>query len=476
MNRRSLWRRGHPLLFVLLAACDGATPQPSIAQLPASRVAPGAADSLTANVAASRRTAITTAVAGVSPAVVTVQTERVERTAATPYDLFFGTRSGEQVAAGIGSGFIVQATGVIVTNAHVVAGASKINVALRDGTTYPATLVGADELNDLAVLRIDAKNLPVAPLGTSRDLLIGEWVVAIGNPYGFLLGNSEPSVTVGVVSGVGRNLTGRGDGPGVYVDMIQTDASINPGNSGGPLVSASGEVVGVNSSIYSPSGGSIGLGFAIPIDRARRVAEDLLAHGSVRRPWIGVKVEQTQATAARGTLNAGATIERIVPGSPAEAAGLRAGDIITRSRDRVVRNAYDWEAELLDLRVGENATLMVRRDNRERRVTVAVKDLPDASAERIAVLRELQLISLTPAIRVERGIRSAQGAVVVQVSDRVEQALGLRPGDVIVQINRTPVADAPQAARLIEGAGGSGPVRMFVERAGMVYSTDFRIR
>jgi serine protease Do len=474
--RRSLWRRGHPLLFVLLAACDGATPESSIAQLPASRVALGAADSLTANVAASRRTAITTAVAGVSPAVVTVQTERVERTAATPYDLFFGTRSGEQVAAGIGSGFIVQATGVIVTNAHVVSGASKINVALRDGTTYPATLVGADELNDLAVLRIDAKNLPVAPLGTSRDLLIGEWVVAIGNPYGFLLGNSEPSVTVGVVSGVGRNLTGRGDGPGVYVDMIQTDASINPGNSGGPLVSASGEVVGVNSSIYSPSGGSIGLGFAIPIDRARRVAEDLLAHGSVRRPWIGVKVEQTQATAARGTLNAGATIERIVPGSPAEAAGLRAGDIITRSRDRVVRNAYDWEAELLDLRVGENATLMVRRDNRERRVTVAVKDLPDASAERIAVLRELQLISLTPAIRVERGIRSAQGAVVVQVSDRVEQALGLRPGDVIVQINRTPVADAPQAARLIEGAGGSGPVRMFVERAGMVYSTDFRIR
>jgi serine protease Do len=476
MSRRTLWRRCHPLLVAAAAACDGASPTPSVAQLPASRVTSAAADSLTATVAASRRTAITMAVARVAPAVVTVQTERVERTAATPYDLVFGTRSGEQVAAGIGSGLIVQSAGVIVTNAHVVAGASRINVALRDGTTYPATLIGADDLNDLAVLRIEAKELPVAPLGTSRDLLIGEWVVAIGNPYGFLLGNSEPSVTVGVVSGVGRNLTGRGDGPGVYVDMIQTDASINPGNSGGPLVSAAGEVVGVNSSIYSPSGGSIGLGFAIPIDRARRVAEDLVAHGSVRRPWIGVKVEQTQATAARGALNAGATIERIVPGSPAAAAGLRPGDIITRSRDRVVRNAYDWEAELLDLRVGENANLLVRRDNRERRVTVAVKDLPDASAERVDVLRELQLISLTPAIRVERGIRSAQGAIVVQVSDRVEQALGLRLGDVIVQINRTPVADAPQAARLIEGAGGSGPVRMFVERAGMIYSTDFRIR
>lgn len=434
-----------------------------------------ATDTLRRAIDTSRRTAITTAVTRVAPAVVTVQTERVERTAATPFDVFFGARPGSQAQAGIGSGFIIDPAGVIVTNAHVVQGASRIQVALRDGTTYPATLVGADELNDIAVLRIEARDLPTVPLGSSRDLLLGEWVVAIGNPFGFLLGNSEPSVTVGVVSGVGRNLTGRGDGPSVYVDMIQTDASINPGNSGGPLMSAAGEVVGVNSSIYSPTGGSVGLGFAIPIDRARRVTEDLLAHGAIRRPWIGVKVAPAAPGASRGSLTTGATIDRVVPGSPTAEAGLRAGDVIVRSRDRAIRNAYDWEAELLDLRVGERVTLQVRRGAREERFIVPVKDLPEVGAERVAVLRELELITLTAAIRAERGTKSPQGAVVVGVSDRVAQALGIRAGDVIVQINNTPVTDAQQVAALLQTAGGRGPIRMFLERAGAVYSTDFRI-
>ncbi|MBX7119202.1 MAG: trypsin-like peptidase domain-containing protein [Gemmatimonadaceae bacterium] len=473
-------RRLGPALFLALAACEGANPSLTDAQQPARPAAQAAAqlpapDPSPEAIAGSRRTAITEAVARVSPAVVTVQTERLERAAASPFDLFFGNRSGQQVSSGIGSGFIVRSDGVIVTNAHVVSGASKVQVALRDGTTYPATVVGEDELNDLAVLKVDAKDLPTAPLGTSRGLLVGEWVIAIGNPYGFLLGNSEPSVTAGVVSGVGRNLTGRGDGPGVYVDMIQTDASINPGNSGGPLIAATGEVVGVNSSIYTPSGGSIGLGFAIPIDRARRVAEDLLAHGSVRRPWIGVKVQQTGATAGRGSLNTGAAIERIVPGSPAEEAGLRVGDVIVRSRDRQIRNPYDWEAELLELRVGETAQLQVRRGSREQQVAVRVKDLPEVGAEKVAVLKELELISLTPAIREERGVRSAQGAVVYKVTERVQQALGLQPGDVIIQVNRTPVTDAQQAARTLEYYSGRGPIRMFFERAGTVYSTDFRI-
>jgi serine protease Do len=466
-------------LILAAVACEGASPSLSDAQgapppvrqslLPAPDPSP---DALTT----SRRTAITEAVARVSPAVVTVQTERVERTAVTPFDAFFGLRSGSQVVPGIGSGFIVRNDGVIVTNAHVVSGATSVRVAMRDGTIYPATIVGEDELNDLAVLQIEATDLPTAPLGTSRGMLIGEWVVAIGNPYGFLLGNSEPSVTAGVVSGVGRNLTGRGDGPGVYVDMIQTDASINPGNSGGPLINASGEVVGVNSSIYTPTGGSIGLGFAIPIDRARRVAEDLLAHGAVRRPWIGVKVQQSGATAARGSLNTGASIESIVPGSPAAEANLRTGDVIVRSRDRHIRNPYDWEAELLELRVGETVDLMVRRGAREQRIVVRVRDLPEVGAERVAVLRELELISLTPAIRAERGLRGERGALVAKVTDRVAQDLGIRGGDLIIQVNRTPVTDAQQAARVLEYYIGRGPIRMFFERDGTVYSTDFRIR
>lgn len=470
-------RTGALALFAALAACEGASPAPSIAQEPARppAVTLPVVDASPQGIAQSRRTAITEAVARVAPAVVTVQTERVERTQLSPFDLLFGGRAGEQVQAGIGSGFIVREDGVIVTNAHVIAGASRVSVALRDGTTYPATIVGADELNDLAVLRIEARGLPTAPLGSSRGMLIGEWVVAIGNPYGFLLGNSEPSVTAGVVSGTGRNLTGRGDGPGVYVDMIQTDASINPGNSGGPLINALGEVVGVNSSIYTPTGGSIGLGFAIPIDRARRVAEDLLAHGAVRRPWIGVKVQQVGGNATRSALSEGATIETVVPNSPAASAGLRPGDVIVRSRDRQVRNPYDWEAELLELRVGESADLTIRRGGREQVVRVGVRDLPEVGAEKVAVLRELELLSLTPAIRAERGIRSDRGAVVYRVSERVARDLGIRTGDVIVQVNRTPVTDAQQAARVLEYYSGRGPIRMFFERNGTIYSTDFYI-
>src|SRR6266540_6835000 len=278
-------------LLPLLAACENeGLPAAEATQLPAQR---------TDEIAAGRRTAITAAVERVAPSVVTVQTEVVERVPADMFEQFFGGRSGTRSAAGLGSGFIVREDGVILTNAHVVTGASRISVAMRDGPTYPAKLLGADESNDLAVIKIDAKGLPVAPLGNSSSLLVGEWAIAIGNPYGFLLANTEPSVTAGVVSGTGRNLATEGQGSGVYVDMIQTDASINPGNSGGPLVNAGGEVIGVNSSIFSPSGGSIGLGFAIPINRAKRVTDDLLAHGVVRRPWIGIQPQLARAGAGR---------------------------------------------------------------------------------------------------------------------------------------------------------------------------------
>jgi serine protease Do len=431
-----------------------------------------------AQLAESRRTALTEAVRAVAPAVVTVQTEVLERAPVDPFELFFGGRSGNRTRAGIGSGFIVRADGVIVTNAHVVAGATKIAVALRDGTTYPAELVGADEANDLAVLRIAARDLPVATLGRSDDLLVGEWAVAIGNPYGFLLGNTEPSVTVGVISGVGRNLVGGGEEGGVYVDMIRTDASINPGNSGGPLVNAAGQVIGVNSSIYTPSGGSIGLGFAIPINRVRRVTDDLLEHGQVRRPWIGIKPElpATNQGLSRAQLAAGVTVAAVTPGSPADKAGLRVGDVLLRTRERPLRNPFDWEAVLLETRPGETLPLTVRRDGRERSVSVTVADLPEVSAPKVQVLRELELVTLTPAIRAERGIRAARGAVVYRASDRIRDELGLQPGDVVVQINRTRIETAADVSRVLEAAGGRRGYRLFFERGGRVYTTDFIVQ
>ena len=362
-----------------------------------------------------------------------------------------------------------------------MAGAQKINVALRDGTTYPATLVGADEANDLAVLRIAGKKLPVATLGTSKGLLIGEWAIAIGNPYGFVLGNTEPSVTAGVISATGRNLTARTEGAGVYVDMIQTDAAINPGNSGGPLVNALGEVIGVNSSIYSPSGGSVGLGFAIPIDRVKRVTDDLLAHHKVRTPWIGVKVEMPQPGVNGAALSGGAKVMQVVPQSPAAGAGVQVGDVLVRSRERVLRNGYDWEAEQLDLRVDESIPLVVRRGGREFQARVTVADRPEVSAQRVSVLKEIELIDLTAVIRAERGVRSERGALVVKVSDQVTQNLGLVAGDVIIQVANNAVGyqsieNATQAKRVLEGLSGRGLIRMFLERNGQRVSTDFQIR
>jgi len=457
-------------------ACQGGAPSDSAAQ-----AIPPAAGRLpeppaSTSVPVSRRNAIVTAVERVAPAVVTVQTETVEQAPVDPFDIFFGRGGGQQRRAGLGSGFIVRADGVVVTNAHVVAGATSVLVAMRDGKRYTARVVGADETNDLAVLKLDVKGLPVAPLGTSDNLLVGEWAVAIGNPFGFVLGNSEPSVTAGVISATGRNLVGGAEGGGVYVDMIQTDAAINPGNSGGPLINADGEVIGVNSSIYSPSGGSVGLGFAIPINRARRVAEDLLAHGKVRRPWVGVTLRTPEA--ATNPLDVVATlpvVRTVVGGSPAAQAGLGAGDVLVRAGNRVLRNPYDWEAALLEFRVGETVPIVVRRGNRDQTVSLRIGDLPEVTAPKVTVLRELQLVTLTPAIRAERRVQSGAGALVYQATERVSSQLGLEAGDVIVQVNRTPVSSADEVARAIDYYAGRGPIRIYFERGGRLAFTDFLI-
>ncbi|MEO7999427.1 MAG: trypsin-like peptidase domain-containing protein [Gemmatimonadaceae bacterium] len=456
------------LASLLVAGCEGANPSKSVAQARTLPAPPATA----AAISASRRTAITTAVERVSASVVTVQTETVEKVQPDMFSLMFGNGgAGERRNAGIGSGFIIRADGVVVTNAHVVAGATKVSIAMRDGTTYPADVVGVDETNDLAVVKIKAKDLPVSPLGTSSDLLVGEWAIAIGNPFGFVLGNSEPSVSVGVISAVGRNLAGRNEGGGVYLDMIQTDAAINPGNSGGPLINALGEVIGVNSSIYSPSGGSVGLGFAIPIDRTKRIAEDLLEHGSVRQPWVGVRLQASDVQSAREAATVGAVVGRVVPGSPAEKAGLKDGDQILRAGTRAVKNPFDWEARLLDLRVGESIPITIKRGVRELTMPLTVADAPEVGATTVTIAKEIDLITLTAQIKGERGISAGAGAVVTKVSQNVADRIGLQAGDVIVSVNNTRVTGAEQASSLITRASAQGPIYLYFERGRRLLQT-----
>src|SRR5690606_13396627 len=314
--------------------------------------------------------------------------------------------------------------------------------------------LGVDEATDLALLRIPANGLPVAPLGDSDGLMIGEWVIAIGNPFGFLLSNSEPTVTAGVVSGLGRNIIPDRQGQrGYYLDMIQTDASINPGNSGGPLVNALGEVVGVNSSILSTSGGSEGLGFAIPIDRARRIAEDILANGHVRRAWVGLEVEPAGAT--RCGRSRELRVASVVPGSPAAQAGVQPGMLLESAGRKQLRTPLDWQAALLDARVGEPLELAVSDGNRRRAVRLVPQDLPSLAAERVRALADFELVTLTPLIRGERGLVSERGALIVSLSASA-QRLGLREGDLILQINGSNVDTAEEAAALMRRAARRG--------------------
>jgi len=327
----------------------------------------------------SRRTAIVIAAERVSPAVVSVSVLKKELVRATPmfrdpfFDYFFPGPLYERTVKSLGSGFIVSEDGFILTNEHVIEGAEVVKITLSSGKEYNANVIGTSKEVDLAVLKIEGKNLPIVYLGDSDNLLIGEWAVALGNPFGFLLENPEPTVSCGVISGVGRNIRSQIEDR-VYRDMIQTDAAINPGNSGGPLVNANGEIIGINAFIFSKSGGSIGIGFAIPINTAKKTMQEIL-RGEGQKPWIGLLVESLNpimALALGSPISKGAIVASVDRGSPAEEVGFEPGDIIYRIDTKSVNNKRDFDSIVSSQKLGNRIEIYLVRNGKKYKAEVTV--------------------------------------------------------------------------------------------------------
>ncbi len=341
-----------------------------------------------AGIVASRRTAIVRAAELVGPATVSVSATgtRLVRAARSPQEDFFnrffrGYMPGEvyeEQRHSFGSGVVIDPDGYVLTNEHVIRGFDEVQVVLTDGRTFSGRVLGSDPRYDLAVLKIDGQDLPIAPLGDSNQIIVGEWVVAIGNPFGNLLSDRQPTVTVGVVSATHRDVVSDDTSPAIYKDMIQTDAAINPGNSGGPLVNSAGEVVGINSFIFTMSGGSEGIGFAIPINTATRVIDEMIQYGRVRDVWVGIAIQEiTPGLAQRlhaGEV-AGVLASYVEPGSPAYRAGIREGDIILAVNDENVRNIREARRAIFGARVGDIITLRIQRGTARMEFEVTVEEV-----------------------------------------------------------------------------------------------------
>jgi len=323
-------------------------------------------DLITEEVYSSRRNAITNAAGIVEPAVVSVnviKTQMVKRRRS----FFFGFYDEVPYSIqGIGSGVIFSDDGFILTNAHVVEGATEIKIILTDTRQFDAMVIGIDTSHDVAVIKIEGDDLPFAKFGDSDNIIIGEWAIALGNPYGFLIKDSKPSVSVGVVSAINRDFAENKDGK-IYRHMVQTDAAINPGNSGGPLVNILGEIIGINTFIFSESGGNIGIGFAIPVNTVKKSARELIEFGKIRQIWFGFKVQElNQLIASHLELKSldGVLINYIQTKSPAEEAGLKEGDIIREINGNVIKGTRDAELVVSDISVGDKIEIEIMRNGK----------------------------------------------------------------------------------------------------------------
>lgn len=365
---------------------------------------------------------------------------------------------------GLGSGFIISADGYLITNRHVVDGADKITVKLNDKREFPAKVIGSDSQSDIALLKIDAKNLPTVAIGDASGLKVGQWVFAIGAPFGL-----ERTATKGIVSALGRSLPND-----TYVPFIQTDVPINPGNSGGPLFDLTGKVVGINSQIFSRSGGYMGLSFAIPVDVAMDVVAQLKADGRVTRGWMGVTLQEVTQNLARSfnlEQPRGALVAEVGQDSPAAKAGLKAGDVIVAYAGKPINDSADLPPLVGSTKPGTSRALTVIRDGKEQEIAVTLGQLPDKDQRELALNNAQD--DGSPRLNVaiadlpadQRGKGESEGGVLVQqVGPGVAAEAGVRPGDILLSLNNQKIKDAAHLRQLVKELPRGKRIPLLVKR------------
>ncbi len=395
------------------------------------------------------------------------------------FQRFFGPQFGRPNAQprqfkqrGAGSGFIISSDGLILTNNHVVEGADSIKVRLADEREFTAEVIGTDPQSDVALIKIDGKNLPVLPLGNSDDLEVGEWVIAIGSPF-----ELSQTVTVGVVSAKGRSRIGIND----YENFIQTDAAINPGNSGGPLLNIHGEAVGINTAIFSRSGGYMGIGFAIPVNMAKNIQKQLLKNGKVTRGWLGVVIQDVNEDLARSfdlDKAEGILVAEVGNDSPAGSAGLQQGDVILSLNGTLIDNVADLRNKIAMIAPKTTISLKIIRNGQHKTLPVILGEQPSSlskTAQQSTRPRDhnstmdkmgLSLQELTPELADQFGYTKNQGVLIAQVARNSAAArVGLQPGQLIEEVNKVRVHSLAELKKALKSGGGSDRILLRI-RAG----------
>ena len=422
----------------------------------------------------------------VSPSVVNIsstKTVRRQQSSDEFFDFFIqppDMRGKKWKEQSLGSGVVVASDGLIVTNNHVIEQSDEIRVILYDKRSFKAKVIGSDPKTDLAIIKIDAKNLLTIPWGDSERLLVGEFVLAIGNPFGL-----SHTVTMGIISAVGRADVGISD----YEDFIQTDAAINPGNSGGPLVNTKGEMIGINTAIFSRTGGYQGIGFAVPSNMVRMVIDHLLKEGKVTRGWLGVTIQELTPELAQKfglSVAEGALISDVAKGSPASKAGLSRGDIIIRYNGKKIKDVATLRNMVAQTKIGSDVELIILRKSKEYSVRVKVLEVPSdntdytpssnkSSEGNESALSGVTVIDITQAVAKQLGISSDEkGVVVMRIEPgSVADISGLKEGDLIKEIDRQKVSNLNDFNKIVSKLKGNEQILLFINRSGKKFYLAF---